>query len=49
MHRASDTLYEVAMTAATAKLHKLTVVTRNTAVIKGFGVTALNPFGSARK
>jgi toxin FitB len=49
MHRASDTLYEDAMIAATARLHKLTVVTRNTGDFKGFGVTVLNPFASARK
>ena len=44
MHRRSDTLYEVAMIAATAKQHQLTVVTRNTADFKPFGVELLNPF-----
>ena len=49
MHRASDTLYEDAMIAATAKLHKITVVTRNVADFKNFGVKVLNPFNSSRK
>ncbi|MFN7694147.1 MAG: type II toxin-antitoxin system VapC family toxin [Burkholderiales bacterium] len=49
MHKASDTLYEDAMIAAIAKVHKLTVVTRNVADFKPFGVTVLNPFTSARK
>ncbi len=44
MHRQSDTLYEYAMIAATAKVHGLTVVTRNTADFKTFGVPLLNPF-----
>jgi predicted nucleic acid-binding protein len=44
MHRQSDTLYEDAMIAATAKAHGLTVVTRNVADFKKFGVALLNPF-----
>lgn len=48
MHRASDTLYEDAMIAATAAVHQLTVVTRNVADFKHFGVALLNPFVSER-
>lgn len=44
MHRRSDTVYEDAMIAATAKIHSLTVVTRNVADFKTFGVALLNPF-----
>ena len=44
MHRKSDTVYQDAMIAATAKLHGLTVVTRNVADFKPFGVPLLNPF-----
>ena len=44
MHRKSDTVYEDAMIAATAKVHGLTVVTRNGADFKAFGVPLLNPF-----
>ena len=49
MHKTSETLYEDAMIAATAKVHKLTVVTRNVTDFKGFGVSVLNPFASARR
>ena len=44
MHRKSDTVYEDAMIAATAQVHGLTVVTRNVADFKAFGVPLLNPF-----
>lgn len=43
MHRQSDTVYEDAMIAATALVHKLTVVTRNVGDFKRFGVPMLNP------
>jgi toxin FitB len=44
MHRRSDTLVEDAMIAATASVHGLSVVTRNVAAFKPFGVPLLNPF-----
>lgn len=44
MHRKSNTLYEDAMIAATAKIHNLTVVTRNIGDFKGFKIPLLNPF-----
>ena len=44
MHRRSDTLYEDAMIAATAKRHKLTVVTRNVRDFAPFDVALFNPF-----
>ena len=49
MHKTSDTLYEDAMIAATAKVHDLTVVTRNVTDFKNFGVSVLNPFTAARR
>lgn len=47
MHRKSDTVLEDAMIAATAKVHGLTVATRNSADIKPFGVPLFNPFKAA--
>ena len=48
MHRRSDTLYEDAMSAATARVHGLTVVTRNVADFKALGMDVLNPFVTPR-
>jgi predicted nucleic acid-binding protein len=44
MHRQSDTVYEDAMIAATAMVHKLTVVTRNFRDFERFQVPLFNPF-----
>jgi len=46
-HRLSDTLFEDAMIAATARVHGLTVVTRNVSDFRPFGVALLDPFASA--
>lgn len=46
MHRKSNTLYEDAMIAATAKVHGLTVVTRNVADFNALGLEVFNPFKS---
>jgi toxin FitB len=44
MHRQSDTVLEDALIAASALVHKLTVVTRNVRDFERFGVLVLNPF-----
>ncbi|WP_293372718.1 type II toxin-antitoxin system VapC family toxin [Nevskia sp.] len=44
MHRRSNTVHEDAMIAATAKVHGLTVVTRNVSDFEAFGVALINPF-----
>ena len=44
MHRRTDELIEDAMIAATARVHNLTVVTRNTRDFTPFDVATLNPF-----
>lgn len=43
-HRKSNTLVEDAMIAATANVHRLTVVTRNVSDFQELGVTLINPF-----
>ncbi len=44
MHRQSDTVYEDAMIAACARVHHLTVVTRNVGDFARFNVPIFNPF-----
>jgi predicted nucleic acid-binding protein len=49
MHTRSDTLYEDAMIAATARVHGLTVVTRKVKDFRVFDVPLLDPFEAVRK
>jgi len=44
MHRQSNAVYEDAMIAASALVHKLTVVTRNVRDFERFQVPLFNPF-----
>jgi len=48
MQRQSDTLVEDAMLAAIAKVHPLTVVTRNVSDFRRFDVPLLDPFVVSR-
>lgn len=47
MHAKSDTLADDAFIAATARVHGLTVVTRNVRDFKALGMPTLNPFQKA--
>lgn len=44
MHKKSGTIYEDAMIASIAKVHGLTVVTRNVSAFSSFDIPLLNPF-----
>ncbi len=46
MHGKSVTLYENAMIAATARVHGLTVASRNVPDFKALGIEVFNRFGS---
>ena len=46
-HRKSDSLIEDAMIAATANVHRITVVTRNVRDFEELGVAVVNPWEAA--
>jgi toxin FitB len=48
MHGKSNTLAEDAFIAATARVHRLTVATRNARDFKALGVNTINPFERKR-
>ena len=48
MHRQSNTLSDDAMLAATARVHGLQMITRNTADFEVLGVNCFNPFNFKR-
>ena len=48
MHRESNTLSEDVMLAATARVHGLQMITRNTADFEVLGVNCFNPFNFKR-
>ena len=48
MHRQSDTLSDDALLAATARVHSLRMVTRNTSDFVALGVDCFNPFNFQR-
>ena len=47
-HRRSDTLIEDAMIAATARVHNLSVVTRNVRDFEDFAVAVIDPFAAGK-
>jgi len=49
MHGQGQHLFEDALIAATARVHGLTVVTRNVADFDGFAVPLINPFDTPRQ
>ncbi len=48
MHRRSDALVEDAFVAATAKVHRMRIATRNVRDFRVFGVDTVNPFETAQ-